>query len=154
MPYKKFVLAYSKGPLSCLINTGKALDILLVRKIRDSRLQLFVVKWVIALVLLLGADLRGFHLMPVFLAVGLFSATLSLCAFLFWLSSEDLFLKFVLEDEGFYNLATQSHALSFFHDTDFTQPQPTKKASVRKSPISLRNFESALPPQEGLANRR
>ena len=72
---------------------------------------------------------------------------------LFWLGSEDLFLKFVLEDEGFYNLATQSRALSVFDDTDSDQPQPTKKASVRKGAMSLRNFESALTLRR-LANRR
>ena len=30
----------------------------------------------------------------------------------------DLFLKFALEDERFYDLATASHALSVFEDTD------------------------------------
>lgn len=150
MPHKKFILAYYYGPLGCLINTPKALGILLVHEIHDPRLRLFLLKWVAALVLLLGAGLRGFSLMPLFLAVTLFSATLSFCAFLFWLGSEDLFLKFVLEDERFYNLATQSRALSVFDDTRSTQAQPTKKASVRKRAISLRNFESALTPQEGL----
>jgi hypothetical protein len=144
MPHKKFVLAYSKGPISCLINTGKAFDILLFRKIHDSRLQLFALKWVIALVLLLGAGIRGFNLIPIFLALVLFSVTISFVAFLFWLASEDLFLKFVLEDEEFYNLATQSRALSVFDDTDPTQFQPTKKAAVRKDAMSPRNFESTV----------
>ena len=81
MPHKKFVLAYCNGPLGCLINTRKALGILLVHKIHDSRFRLFLLKWIAALVLLLGAGIRGFNLMPIFLALGLFSATISLCAF-------------------------------------------------------------------------
>jgi hypothetical protein len=150
MAHKKFVLAYYNSPLGCLINTRKALGILLVHKIHDSRFWLFLLKWVAALVLLLGAGLRGFHLMPIFLALVLFAATISLCAFLFWLGSEDLFFKFVLEDEGIYDLATRSRALCVFDDTDSTRPQPRKKGSVRKSAMSLGNFESALSPQEGM----
>jgi hypothetical protein len=150
MPHKKFVLAYCNGTLGCLINTRKALAILLVHKIRDSRFRLFLLKWIAALVLILGIAIRGSNLMPILLAWGLISATILLCAFLFWFSSEDLFLKFVLEDEGFYNLAIQSRALNVFDDTEFVHPRPTKKASVRKGAMSLRNFESALTPQEGL----
>lgn len=150
MPHQKFVLAYYNGPLGCLINTQKALGILLVHKIHDPRFRLFLFKWIAALLLLLGAGLRGFHLMPIFLALVLFSATISLCSFVFWLGSEDLFLKFALEDEGFYNLAIQRRALSVFDDIDSTQPRPTKMASVRKGATSPRNFESALTSQEGL----
>jgi hypothetical protein len=127
MPYKKFVLAYYNGPLGCLINTQKALGILLFHAIHDSRLRLFLLKWVAALILLLGAGIRGFNLMTIFPALGLFSATISLWAFVFWLASEDLFLKFVLEDEEFYNLATQSLALIVFDDTDAPQPHSTKE---------------------------
>jgi hypothetical protein len=57
---------------------------------------------------------------------------ISLCVLAFWLGSQDLFLKFVLEDEGFYNLATQSRALSVLDDTESDQPQPTQKASLHR----------------------
>jgi len=154
MPHKKFVLAYFNGPLGCLINTRKALGILLVHKIHDARFRLFLFKWIAALVLLLGAGLRGFNLMPLFPTVVLFSVTIALCAFFFWLGSEDLFLIFALEDEEFYNLATQSRALSVFNDTDSPQPQSSKKGSARKGAMSLRNFESATDSSRRLANRR
>ncbi len=150
MPHKEFVLAYYNSPLGCLIDTRKALGILLVHEIHDSRLRVFLFKWIAVLVLLLGAGLRCFNLMPIFLTLVLYSVTIALCAFLFWLGSEDLFLKFALEDEEFYNLATQSRALSFFNDPDSPQPQPTKRASVWNGAMALRNFESALTPQEGL----
>jgi hypothetical protein len=145
MPHKEFVLAYYNSHLGCLIDTRKALGILLVHEIHDARLRVFLFKWIAVLILLLGAGLRGFNLMPIFLTLVLFSLTIALCAFFFWLGSEDLFLKFALEDEEFYNLATQSRALSLFNDTDSSQPQPTKRASVRDGAI-----ESALTPQEGL----
>ena len=150
MPHKEFVLAYYNSPLGCLIDTRKALGILLVHELHDSRLRVFLFKWIAALVLLLGAGIRGFNLMPIFLTLVLFSVTIAFCALFFWFGSEDLFLKFALEDEEFYNLATQSRALALFNDTDSPQPQPTKKASVRNRVMSPRNFESALTPQEGL----
>jgi hypothetical protein len=150
MPHKEFVLAYYSSLVGCLIDTRKALGILLVHKLHDSRLRVFLFKWIAALVLLLGAGLRGFNLMPIFLTLVLVSMTIAFCAFFFWLGSEDLFLKFVLEDEEFYNLATQSRALSLFNDIDSPQPQPTKKASVRNGAMSLGDFETALTPQERL----
>jgi hypothetical protein len=150
MPHKEFVLAYYNSLIGCLIDTRKALGILLVHKLHDSRLRLFLFKWIAALALLLGVGLRGFNLLPVFITLAVFSVTIALCAFFFWLGSEDLFLKFALEDEEFYNLATQSRALSLFKDTDSPQPQPTKKASVRNGAMSLGNFESASTPQERL----
>jgi hypothetical protein len=150
MPHKEFVLAYYNSPLGCLIDTRKALGILLVHKLHDSRLRVFLFKWTAAPVLLLGAGLRGFNLMPFFLTLVLFSVATALCALFFWFGSEDLFLKFALEDEEFYNLATQSRALTPFSNTDSPQPQPTKTASVRDRAMSLGNFESALTPQERL----
>jgi hypothetical protein len=150
MPHKEFVFAYYNSPLGCLIDTRKALGILLVYELHDSRLRVFLFKWIAALVLLAGAGLRGFNLMPISVSLVLFSVTIGLCALFFWFGSEDLFLKFALEDEEFYNLATQSRALTPFINTDSPQPQPTNKASVRDPATSLGNFESALTPQERL----
>jgi hypothetical protein len=116
---------------------------LLVHEIHDSRVRLFLLKWIAALVSLLGVAICGFNLMPIILVLGLFSATISLCALVFWLGSQDLFLKFVLEDEGFYNLATQSRALSVFDETDSDQPQPRKSPCLENC-AAPRNFESAL----------
>jgi hypothetical protein len=150
MPHKEFVLAYYNSHLGCLIDTRKALGILLVHEIHDSRLRVFLFKWIAVLILLLGAGLRGFNLMPIFLTLVLFSVTIAFCALFFWLGSEDLFLEFALEDEEFYNLATQSRALSLFNDHESPQAQPTKRASVRNGAMAPRSFESALTPQERL----
>jgi flagellar basal body-associated protein FliL len=150
MPHKEFVLAYYNSPLGCLIDTRKALGILLVHELHDPRLRVFLGKWIAVLVLLLSAGLCGFNLMPIFLTLVLFSVAIALCALFFWFGSEDLFLEFALEDEEFYNLATQSRALTPFSNTDSPQSQPTNKASVGDRAMSLPNFESALTPQERL----
>jgi len=119
MPHKIFIFAYETGPLGYLISTRKALCVLLTHKIRDSRLQLFLLKWAGALIAVLGAGACGFNLMPTFLAMGVLAQGVCLFTLLLWLGAGDIFLKFALEDEGFYNLATESHALSVFEDSDF-----------------------------------
>ena len=56
--------------------------------------------------------------MLVGLRLGIVAQVVCFFAFLLWLATGDLFLKFALEDERFYDLATASHALSVFEDTD------------------------------------
>jgi hypothetical protein len=124
MPYKIFVIAYNNGPLGYLIRIPKAVCILLNRKIRDARLQLFLLKSLAVAVALLDAGIFGFNLLPTSWAVGLSAHCVFLFALILWLNSGDLFLKFALEDEQFYNLATKSHALSIFEDTEYSLPQP------------------------------
>ena len=36
----------------------------------------------------------------------------------------DILLDFALQDERLFELATRSHALSFFEDTELSLPQP------------------------------
>jgi hypothetical protein len=119
MPHKMFIIAYKTGPLGYLISTRKALGVLLAHKIRDSRLQMFLLKW--AGVMLAG--ICGFNLMPIFFATGILAPGICLFVLFLWLGADDIFLKFALEDEHFYNLAMQSRALSIFEDTELSMPQ-------------------------------
>jgi hypothetical protein len=96
----------------------KAVGMLLNHKIRDARFQLFLVRWAGALAVILGAAICGFSLMPMLVAAGVFAPAMCFFAFLVWLAAGDIFLKFALEDERFYNLATKTHALSIFVDTE------------------------------------
>jgi hypothetical protein len=124
MPHKVFIFAYETAPLGYLVSTRKALSILLAHKLQDARLQLFLLKWACALLALVGAGICGFNLMPMFLVTGVFGPAACLIALLLWLGAGDIFLKLALEDERFYNLATQSRALNVFEDTDLSLPQP------------------------------
>jgi hypothetical protein len=67
-----------------------------------------------ALLVMFGVGMCGFTLM----ASGVFAPAACFFSLLVWLAAGDIFLKFALEDESFYNLATDSHALSVFVDTD------------------------------------
>ena len=113
-----FVFAYQNGPLGYLIAVPKALYMLLNHKSRDSRVQLFLLKWAGALLVILAAGMGGFSLMPTLIAAGVFAPVTCFLAFLIWLAAGDIFLTFALEDERFYELATRSQALSVFVDTD------------------------------------
>jgi hypothetical protein len=118
MPHKIFVLAYQNGPLGYLIALPKAVFMMVNYKSRDARLQMFLLKWIGTLLILLVSGACGFKLMPIFLAAGVFAPGLCFFAFLVWLAAGDIFLKFALEDERFYKLATESRALSIFEDTE------------------------------------
>jgi hypothetical protein len=124
MPHKMFIFAYETGPLGYLVSTRKASSILLAHKLQDARLQLFLFKWACALLALVGAGICGFNLMPTFLVTGVFAPAVCLIALFLWLGAGDIFLKFALEDERFYNLATQSRALNVFEVGDISLPQP------------------------------
>ena len=83
---------------------------------------MFLLQWVGALLILLASGACGFKLMPMFLAV--FAPGVCFFAFLVWLAAGDIFLKFALEDERFYQLATESRALTIFEDTEHSLTSP------------------------------
>ena len=58
MPDKIFVFACEASPLGYLISMREALSILLAHKIRDSHLQLFLLKWAGALIAIVGAEVE------------------------------------------------------------------------------------------------
>src|ERR1700730_9923866 len=99
MPHEIFISAYKTGPLGYLISTRKALCILLVHKICDSRLQKFLPKWAGALLAILGAGVCGFHLLPISWAAGIFAQGVSLFVLILWLGAGEIFLKFAFVDE-------------------------------------------------------
>jgi hypothetical protein len=124
MPHQTFIFAYETGPLSYLITIPKALPILVAHKMRDARFQLLLIKAASALFAILGAGIGGLHLMPMFLAVGVAVQGVCLFALLLWFGLGDIFLTFALEDERFYELATERNALNVFEETYFPLPQP------------------------------
>jgi hypothetical protein len=124
MPLSTSIIASKKGPLSYLVSTPKALRILCSQKIQDKRLQLLLAQLACILLSLIGFGVCGFFLVPTLLAVG----AIAPCIFLFTLSlsigAGDLLLKFALEDQRFFEMATKSHALSIFEDDEQSLPQP------------------------------
>ena len=63
--------------------------------------------------------------MPLFLAVGMLALGAFLLASLLWLEAGDILLKFALEDQQFFELATRHRVLSVLEDPELTLPQPT-----------------------------
>lgn len=124
MSHKQFISAYETVPLGFLISVPKALRILFVHKIPDARFQLLLVKWACTLFAVLGVGICGFNLMPMFPAVVVFALGICFFALLLWLGAGDIILQFAFEDEWFFELATECHALSIFEDTELSLPQP------------------------------
>jgi hypothetical protein len=120
----KYVSSNETRPLGYLVSTPKALRILFTHKIRDARVQHLLAQWACILLALIGAGICGFFLVPTFWAVGAFAPGIFLFALLLSIGAGDLFLKFALEDKGFFEMATKSNALSVFEDEDQSLPQP------------------------------
>jgi hypothetical protein len=107
-----------KTPLGYLVNTPKALHILLTHKLRDVRFQLLLTRSVCLLLLIIGFGVCGFFLVPTFWAVSAVAHVMCLFALFLSIGAGDLFLQFALEDERFFDVATRSHALSVLQDND------------------------------------
>ncbi len=121
---RKLFPTHQTGPLSYLVHTRKALRILLTQKIQDGRLQRLLAKLAWLLLAIIGTGVCGFFLVPTFWAVGAFAPAIFLFGLLLSIGAGDLFLKFALEDERFFEMAIKNHALSVFEDTDQSMPQP------------------------------
>jgi hypothetical protein len=124
MPYERFVFAYKNGPLGYLVSTRKALHILLAQKMRDARFQRLLTQWTCSFLALIGVAVCAFFLVPPFWAVSVFAPGICLLALFISVGAGDLFLQLALEDERFFEMATQSSALWVFEDDDQSLPQP------------------------------
>jgi hypothetical protein len=124
MSHKQVITGKGTVPLGFLISVPKALRILLVHKIREPRLQLFLVRWACTFFAVLGLGIWAFNLLPMFLVVVVGALGIGLCALLFCIGVGDILLIFALEDGSFFEMATGCHALYIFEDTEPSLPQP------------------------------
>jgi hypothetical protein len=122
MPYERFVSVYQTGPLGYLISTRKALAILLTHKIADARFQRLLAQWMASLLALIAFVVCAFFLVPAFWAVSAFAPGICLFALFISLEAGNLFLQLALEDERFFEMATQSKALLVFEEDEQSLP--------------------------------
>jgi hypothetical protein len=122
MPYERFVSVYQTGPLGYLISTRKALAILLTHKIADARFQRLLAQWIASLLALIAFVVCAFFLVPAFWAVSAFAPGICLFALFISLEAGNLFLQLALEDERFFEMATQSKALLVFEEDEQSLP--------------------------------
>ena len=118
------ISAHPNGPLSYLVDTPKALQILLTLKLQDPRFQQLSARWACMFLLIVSFGICGFLLVPTFWAISAFAQAIFLFALFLSIGAGDLFLQFALEDERFFEVATKSHALSIFAEDDQSLPQP------------------------------
>jgi hypothetical protein len=128
MLHKQVITDYGTAPFVFLISVPKALRVLFVHKIRDTRFKLFLVKWACLLFAVLGLGIGAFNLLPMFAAVVVLALGICFYALLLWLRIGDILLKFALEDGTFFEVVTGCLALDIFEDTEPTLPQPREPA--------------------------
>ena len=114
----------TKGTLSYLVSTPKALRILLTLKLRDTRFQQLLVRWACLLLAIIGFGVCACFLIPTVWAMSAVAPAVLLFALLLSIGTGNLFLQFALEDDRFFELATKNHALSIFAEDDQSLPQP------------------------------
>jgi hypothetical protein len=124
MPHEKFVFAYETGPLSYLVSTRKALQILSTHKIRDPRFQRLLAQWICGLLGLIGAAILGFLLVPSLWAASGLAPCICLLALFVSVGAGDLVLQLALEDERFFEMATRNRTLLIFVDDEDSLPRP------------------------------
>jgi hypothetical protein len=113
----------ARGSLAYSVCTSKALRILLTHKIRDARLQHLLALWTFVFMGLTAVGVCGMTMVPPFWAVGAFAPGMALFALFLSIGAGDLFLQFALEDERFFEMATETQALSVFQDDEsLSQP--------------------------------
>ena len=122
------VSAPEKGSLGYLVNTSAALRLLWTHKMQDAKCQQLLLQLTFLLLALMGCGICGFFIVPTFWAVGAFAPGIMAFSLLISIGVGDLFLKYALEDKRFFQMATQSHALSVFVDEDQSLPQPETNA--------------------------
>jgi hypothetical protein len=169
MSHKQAVTGSGTVPLGFLVSVPKALGVLLVHKIRETRFQLFLLTWACAFFAVLGLGIWAFTLWPMFLA-GIASALgIGLYTFLFCIGVGDILLIFAFEDGSFFKMATGCHALDIFEDTEPSLSQPPdsvcgsgerlasrfgRLAKNRFCLPTVRRFPSRPRTHPGLSNRR
>ena len=124
MSHSQFIVDYETAPLGFLISTPKTLRVLLVHRIRNTRVQLLLINWIFTLLTLLGAGICGFRIMPMCLTLSIVAEGVFLFLFVLCIDAGDILLDFALEDERFFDLATRCHALSIFEETEVFLHQP------------------------------
>jgi hypothetical protein len=129
MSHKQVITGKGTVPLGFLISVPKALRILLVHKIREPRLQLFLVRWACTFFAVLGLGIWAFNLLPMFLVVVVGALGIGLCALLFCIGVGDILLIFAFEDGSFFEMAIGCHALDIFEDTETSLPRPPDSVS-------------------------
>jgi hypothetical protein len=121
---RKPIANYPEGSLGYLVNTPKAIRILLTHKLRDPRFRRLLDRSICLIIAILGCCVCGFYLIPTFWAVSASTPLLFLVGLILSIGAGDLFLQFALEDDRFFEVATKSHALSVFKDDEQSLPQP------------------------------
>jgi hypothetical protein len=133
MTHDDFILGYQSGRLGCSVSASLTFRLFLSGRIRERRVIINLICWLLVLLILIGLSIIGFLYLPPLWAL---LATIIILA-IFVLGSihrtGELVVSTALADEQFYEFARAEHALWISADGEGNLPKLQKVVPMRNS---------------------
>jgi hypothetical protein len=141
MSHDEFVLGYENGSLGCSVSVLLALRLFLAGRIREKKVSMSLLLWLLGLLLLIASSVIAFLKLPLIWALLCTAITLAIYAPAFFYCVGEIVLSAALADEGFYKLATAERFLWIYSDDERNLPNlqkvvPTRRARRARPPPS------------------
>ena len=123
MSHQQFILAYQKGSLGCCVRTVQAIWLFVSRKLEHGRAtQFMVARWFVEF-LLMGVTLVALYIY-LSVIIGVLCSVLGFFLFGLFVTHRvaELVIRYALEDDVFFRLATTERALIVVVDEEENLP--------------------------------
>ena len=123
MSHDEFAAGYEKGSLGCSVSVLLTLRIFLAGKIREKKIFMNLLLWLLGLLLLIAASVVEFLKLPFIWALLCTAVSLAFYASAFFYSVGAVVLSTALANEDFYKIATAERALWIYSDDERNLPK-------------------------------
>ena len=131
MSHDDFILGYQNGRLGCSVSTLLTLRLFLVGRIRETRVVIRLVAWLLGLLLLIALSAIGFLCLPALWALVGTTIFVAIFALGFVHQVAGLIVSTALIDVHFYQFALAEHALCVSADGEGNIPKLQKVVPLR-----------------------
>jgi hypothetical protein len=121
--HDKFVLGYENGSLGCSVSVLLTLRLSLTGRIREKKILMDLLLWLLGLLLLIAASVVEFLKLPFIWGLLCAAVTLAFYVSAFFYSFGAVILSTALANEDFYNVVTSEHALWIYSDDEKNLPK-------------------------------
>jgi hypothetical protein len=131
MSHDDFLLGYQTGRLGCSVSTLLTLRLFLTRRIREKRVIFCLIRWSLALLLVIGLSILGFLYLPA--PWTLLGITISLIIFAlgFTHTIAALIISTAIANEQFYQFVLTERALWVSTDDEGNLPKLQRIVPLR-----------------------
>ena len=127
--HDKFVLGYENGSLGCSVSVLLTLRLSLTGRIREKKILMDLLLWLLGLLLLIAASVVEFLKLPFIWGLLCTVVTLALYVSAFFYSFGAVILSTALASEDFYNVVTSERVLWIYTDDEKNLPKFQNKRS-------------------------